>query len=74
MESESAKPCVTLSTAMTIVPVGVAVLELEPEDTVTVMASATPASTMLRAADTVVFELTGVGEDTVTVAEPFDAA
>lgn len=74
LESERAEGWVTPSTATVMVPVGVAPLELNPEDTVTVMASATPASTELLAANREVFEFKSAAEDTVTVDEPLDDA
>lgn len=60
-----------VSTTIVNVPVGVAVLEADPEATVMVMRSFAPTAGVVVAADTVVCEATAV---TVTVSEPFEAA
>lgn len=59
------------SIAIVTDPVGVAVLEADPEATVTVMRSFAPTAGVVVPADTVVCEATAV---TVTVSEPFEAA
>jgi hypothetical protein len=60
-----------LSIAIVNVPVGVAVLEADPEATVIVTRSFAPTAGVVVAADTVVCEATAV---TVTVSEAFEAA
>lgn len=51
------------STTMVKVPVGVAMLELEPEATVMVMRSLAPGAGVIVAAESVVFDTTGAVED-----------
>ena len=65
---------VTPSTVIVTVPVGVAVLEADPEATVMAMASLAPGAGVLLAAESVVFDATGGGAATVTVNEPLDEA
>ena len=65
---------VTPSTRIVTVPVGVAVLEADPEATVIAIASLAPEAGVLLAAESVVFDATGVGAVTLTVSEPLEAA
>ena len=69
--SVSVGDCVVPSTAIVTDPVGVAVLEADPEATAIVMRSFVPTAGVVVAADTLVCEATAV---TVTVSEPFEAA
>ena len=55
--------CVAPSTMMVNVPVGVAVLELDPDATVMVMRSLAPGAGVIVAAESVVFDTTGAVED-----------
>ncbi len=59
---------------MVRVPVGVAVLELDPEATVIVIASFAPAAGVAVAAESVVFDATGDAAATVTVSELLEDA
>lgn len=70
-ESVSVGDCGVPSTAIVTVPVGVAVLEVDPEATVIVIGSFVPGTGVVVAAATVVFEATAV---TVTVTDPVEAA
>ena len=67
----SAGVCIVPSTLIVTVPVGVAVLELDPEVTVMVIASFAPAFGVVAAAESVVFEATVI---TVTISDPVDVA
>jgi hypothetical protein len=72
--SASDEVCVVPSTAIVNVPVGVAVLEADPEATVIVIASLAPDAGVVVAAETVVFEATGTAAATVTMTEPLEDA
>lgn len=63
--------CAIPSSVIVKVPVGVATLELDPEATVTVMASLAPAMGVVVAAERVVFDTAVV---TVKVIDPAEAA
>jgi hypothetical protein len=71
LASVSVGDCVVPSTAIVTDPVGVGVLDADPEATVIVMRSFAPTAGVVVAADTVVCEATAV---TVRVSEPFEAA
>ena len=66
----SAGVCIVPSTVIVTLPVGVAMLELDPEATVMVIASFAPAFGVVAAAESVVLEATAV---TLTVTEPVEA-
>lgn len=70
LASVSVGDCVVPSTAIVNVPVGVAVLEADPEATVIVMRSFAPTAGVMVAADTLVREATAV---TVNETEPVEA-
>jgi superfamily II helicase len=59
---------------MVSVPVGVVVLEADAEATVMVITSFAPGAGVVLAAESVVFDTTGVGAVTVTVSEPLEEA
>lgn len=63
--------CIVPSTVTVTLPVGVAMLELDPEATVMVIASLAPAFGVVAAAESVVFEATVI---TVTTSDPVDVA
>ena len=71
--SERAGLCVAPSTTIVNVPVGVVVLELDPDATVIVTASLAPAATVLVDADNVVFDATNPAAITVKLSDPLDA-
>ena len=68
--SVSGGVCCVPSTETVTVPVGVVVLEADPEATVMLMASLAPAAGVLLAAETVVFEATGAGWTTLIETVP----
>jgi hypothetical protein len=72
--SVSDEVCVAPSTAIVNVPVGVVVLEADPEATVTVIASLAPDAGVVVAAESIVFDATGCADATVTVTEPLEDA
>ena len=71
--SERAGLCVAPSTTIVNVPVGVVVLELDPDATVIVTASLAPAATVLVDADNVVFDATSPAAITGKLSDPLDA-
>jgi hypothetical protein len=66
----SAGLCAVPSTVIVTVPVGVNVVEFDPDATVMVMVSVAPAAGVVIAAESVVLEATAV---TMTVTEPVEA-
>jgi hypothetical protein len=62
--------CAVPSTVIVTAPVGVNVVEFDPDATVMVMVSVAPAAGVVVAAESVVFEATEV---TLTVTEPVEA-
>ena len=66
--------CVVPSTAIVTLPVGVAVLELDPDATEIVIASLAPTVSVVIAAESVVFDAIGAAAVTVTLTHPLDGA
>lgn len=69
LASVTGEPCTAPSTVMVTVPVGIAVIKLEPETTTIVMASLAPTAGALVPAESAVFDAAAL---TVAVRDPLD--